>query len=140
MARTGAIVDTVDIVGRDASLFMPSNMRNAGAGCDAYAASDVPPMCASNIDSATTIATAGAGPSIAAPRTARYATGTTRGSAYRVVIVSWNTRSKTRYGPNATASAASAGERRRSVWKTPSVASTSTMAATAGRAHGETNA
>ena len=47
---------------------------------------------------------------------------------------------KSKYGPNATASAVSAGDRRRSVWKMPSAASTSTMAATAGRAHGETNA
>src|SRR5437773_6074398 len=97
-------------------------------------------MCASNAARRSTITSAALGPAMNAPRVARYATGTTRGSAYLVVTVSWNSRSKARYGANAARSVTRAGRAVRANAPAPAAERTRTIAATIGIAHGATNA
>src|SRR5437762_8817453 len=74
-----------------------------------------------------------------APTTARYAIGTTSGSAYRLVNVSWNRMSNTRYGTNATASSTSEERAVRYITASPAPAAISTPAANGQVAHGATN-
>src|SRR5437899_8576985 len=97
-------------------------------------------MCASNAARAIAMTTAGRVVATRSPHAARKAVGTTSGRAYRVVTDSWNSRSNTAYGPNATTSVVNADAFARYRRTAPRIARTNMTAATHGTAHGATGA